>query len=307
MDLPKRADTHITDSAAWRILQSSVPDEWILRETTGRDYGIDAYLELVNAKNEVTGDLIAIQLKGKNSIEWKDEGEVKTSLFSGIKTSTVNYWVNLPMPAFLFVADVKENQVYFCEVKAQVRKRYDEFLKQETFSFKLRKPLDLVTPVGQVMLIALHNREKFRQKFEHELVELITHAESYCDFIYANMGRDPFMEVDDDRRLKLVRLTSCCELLAAYFGVKWTVMSLSAAYAEDRRTWDHNYAEVMHEYTLSKMLAQVVPICAELLERAIEVVCKSEATYWMKRHSNFYRQCNGYEFERTMQKITKTF
>lgn len=307
MNLPKRADTHITDTAALRILQNAVPDNWILRGTTERDYGVDAYLEFVNDKNEVTGDQIAIQLKGTSSIEWKGEGQIKTSLFSGIRTSTVNYWMNLSMPVFLFVADVSKDRVHFCPVKTQVRKRYDQFLKQETFSFNLQEPLDLATPLGQGMLEVLYFREKNRDKVEHEMVELITHAENYCDFIEANMGRDPFMEVEDDRRLKLIRLMSCCRLLAAYFDVEWQVMSLTAAYREDRKTWNHNYVDLLHEHTLSKMLAQVVPVYAVLLKTVLKVVREHESGYWMKKQSNFYNQCNNYEFEKTMEQIEERF
>lgn len=151
MRFPKRPKPHVTETAAWRILQSSVPDEWILRDVMGRDYGVDCYLELVNRDNEVTGDLISLQLKETDVLEWKDDGKFEKSTFSGIKTSTANYWMHLPVPVFLCVADTSQGKLYFAPIKDQVRKRYDEFLKQDTFSFRLIRNLDLAETLGRTM------------------------------------------------------------------------------------------------------------------------------------------------------------
>ncbi len=64
MKLPIRPESHVTEAAAFKCFISKIPDRWIVRELTERDYGIDCYLEIVNSNNLVTGMLLSIQLKG---------------------------------------------------------------------------------------------------------------------------------------------------------------------------------------------------------------------------------------------------
>jgi Domain of unknown function (DUF4365) len=77
MKLPKRPDTHVTEAESWRLFQAIAPNEWIVREVSERDYGIDAYIELASKDGLVTGDLLSVQLKGATwrqtpvgSFEW---------------------------------------------------------------------------------------------------------------------------------------------------------------------------------------------------------------------------------------------
>ena len=56
MNLPERIDKHITETSSYKIFSCEIPDSWIIREVTERDYGIDCYIEVVNNRNEVTGD-----------------------------------------------------------------------------------------------------------------------------------------------------------------------------------------------------------------------------------------------------------
>ena len=78
MDFPKRNITHIIERQAIDILTQKLPKEWIVREMTERDYGIDLYIEIVKKDQKVTGDLVAIQVKGKQKIEFD---EIKVSKF----------------------------------------------------------------------------------------------------------------------------------------------------------------------------------------------------------------------------------
>lgn len=74
VQLPIRDTKHVTETSSYKIFSRNIPDHWIIREVSERDYGIDCYIELVNGKNQVTGELISIQLKGKQKIKWtKDD------------------------------------------------------------------------------------------------------------------------------------------------------------------------------------------------------------------------------------------
>jgi hypothetical protein len=89
MKFPQRVDKHVTETSSFKIFSNNIPDNWIIREVNERDNGIDCYLELVDNENQVSGELISIQLKGKQGINWT-KNDYYT--FSGIKISTTNYW-----------------------------------------------------------------------------------------------------------------------------------------------------------------------------------------------------------------------
>jgi len=57
MQFPKRPIEHVIQSASWKIFKANTPAEWIIREATGRDYGIDSYIEIIFPDGKVTGEL----------------------------------------------------------------------------------------------------------------------------------------------------------------------------------------------------------------------------------------------------------
>lgn len=75
MKRPKRPDTHVTEAESWRLLQAIAPEEWIVREVSERDYGIDTYIELASKDGHITGDLMSVQLKGVSEINWKEKDD----------------------------------------------------------------------------------------------------------------------------------------------------------------------------------------------------------------------------------------
>lgn len=118
MELPKRVDQHITESSSFKIFNSVIPNSWIVREVSERDYGIDCYIELVNSNNQVTGELISIQLKGIQSIIWTKENY---HTLSGIKLTTTNYWRVFPIPVYICLVDLNSKEVFFNSVKESIR------------------------------------------------------------------------------------------------------------------------------------------------------------------------------------------
>ena len=102
MRFPKRISKHIAESESFRVMSSWLPKEWIIRDVTERDYGIDVYVEIVEADQRVTGKMIALQLKSRKSLRFDKSGTTKVG---GINVSTCNYWHSLPIPVFLVVVD----------------------------------------------------------------------------------------------------------------------------------------------------------------------------------------------------------
>lgn len=69
MKLPKRVDEHVTETSSWRILQVTAPTEWIVREVSERDFGIDCYIEITIKDRHITGELISAQLRAMKRIK----------------------------------------------------------------------------------------------------------------------------------------------------------------------------------------------------------------------------------------------
>lgn len=80
-ELPLRADNHIRESAGSKVLESFIPSEWMIRDITERDYGIDCYIELVNADKRLTGEIAFVQMKATDKIDWR----IKDKGFNSIK------------------------------------------------------------------------------------------------------------------------------------------------------------------------------------------------------------------------------
>src|SRR6266542_2051808 len=193
---PQRTDSHITETESWRILQELAPREWIFREVSERDYCIDTYIEVTTADGDITGKLVSIQLKGVEKIEWTVETDTsKTALSPPIKTSTVLYWLNLPIPVCLVVADVSTRNIYFLSVKPLIRSQFAKPGKQETMTLRLLDALNLRSKAGLTLFDWLLNRERLHPQFVLHITTLLSSIDAFAEFIMMNQGYDSFMEL----------------------------------------------------------------------------------------------------------------
>lgn len=208
MKLPKRPPAHIKESESWKILQNSVPSEWIVREVSERDYGIDCYIELVSNENTVTGDLLSVQLKSTENLEWKYDKKKKRreAKFAGIRIETINYWMNLPVPVFLFVAETSTKSLYFAPIKLQVRNQYRKYLSQASLSFTLSEQHSFADDTGLCNFIIGYIQEKtFRDLTDLSRILLI-HLPQYYEFICERQGLDPFLEIEPEDELMFIHI-----------------------------------------------------------------------------------------------------
>lgn len=307
MKLPSRPATHLTEAASWRLLQSLAPETWIVREVTERDYGIDAYIEMTSADGEITGDLISVQLKGTAALDWKaakkeisakpkavrtlGDGD-HTARSPSIATSTANYWERLPVPVFLFVADTTAKNIYFTPVERTIRRDYAKLGSQDTITFPLIKGLSLSENIGPPLVESYAHRERLHRDFVYQISALISHAESFHDFIEMNQGRDSFMEVEADAHLRFRALHDSCRMAAAYLSIEWRVESLQDLYKADRAQFRDEYCW-LHELTLDRALVQIEAIFPTLLRAAVDLIESVEGDYWRAHHPVLHALCSG--------------
>lgn len=118
MDFPQRIDTHIFEKESLDVLSSTLPKEWIIREITERDYGIDLYVEIVRQHGQVRGDLIALQVKSARDVKFNRKNITSRS---DIKRATLNYWNGIPIPVFVILVDLGNGIPYWCNIKSEIR------------------------------------------------------------------------------------------------------------------------------------------------------------------------------------------
>jgi hypothetical protein len=303
MKFPQRSETHKVEAASWRLLQELAPENWIVREVTERDYGIDAYIEITTENGDVTGNLISIQLKGVKEIKWKASAAgIKYARSPSIKTSTAAYWLNLPVPVFLLVADLENRRIFFSSVEWEIRAQFDKLGSQESISFRLCSDICFGTKLGSVFFKWFVERERAHHQFIFHISNLLSHVESFSEFIAENQSRDSFMEVETEQHMQFRAIYSSCRMASLYLENKWDIESLNELYEMDRREWNDKYV-YLHERTLDYVLKKIEVAFPRLVRRAIEVVCKEQSSYWISRDYVFYLLCGDLEW--TVKRMEK--
>jgi len=288
---PKRTESHVVETTSWKILQAATPPEWIIRDVTQRDYGIDCYIELPSKDGDITGDLLVAQLKGVDHLKWspdKDRGHVAT--FSGIEQATVNYWMNLPVPVFLFVAEVSSCNLFLAAVKEQVRNRYDEFRKQKSFGFHLGEHTHFGSEIGYTQFVAGYFRERFYLRFEIEVITILTHWAEYFDFISGNVGLDSFMGVEDRDELFFVQIYQTLRFMADFVRVDWKLPSLNDLYKDDAAKWKDGHYR-LHNDTFDKALPILAEHLLDTVDKLKELVVVRQGSFWSYEQPLIYRMC----------------
>ncbi|MYF69612.1 MAG: DUF4365 domain-containing protein [Proteobacteria bacterium] len=302
MRFPKRPETHVLETKAMRLFQTLAPNDWILRETTERDYGIDAYIELVSPDGDVTGQLMSAQVKAERGLAWRAGSRARVATSPQIRTTTARYWVNLPVPVFLFVADLDSSNVFYVPVDEQIRRNFEKLDTQTTMSFRLLDELDLRTDKGIDLLECFYMREIHHGQFGFHLANLIAQADSFGDFILDYLHRDIFQEVELEKHLQFRALYETCRMVSIYFHNEWKVEPLTQVYRRDREEWQDPAAH-LHQGTLASVLTQIGERFPGLVRRAIESVTGTHSSYWKQKDPGLFAICNDPEMRWVLKKI----
>lgn len=109
-EFPKRVQQHVSETMSARLLRSSLPKDWIVRDLSERDYGLDVLIEITD-NGRVTGNMVAGQLKSTESFRFSTKTDKKR--FTGMRWSSYNYLLNLPTPSFIFVCSLEDEHIFW--------------------------------------------------------------------------------------------------------------------------------------------------------------------------------------------------
>ncbi|GEM_PF-2007773 len=167
-----RTQQHIIDTKAIKKVLNAMPDHWVVRELTERDYGTDLVIEVFTkgkddkAGNEAytsTGGVINVQVKGKNSqLKINNDDTVSFQL----EKKSLIYMDNFHTPFLLFNVGVSDSDepFYFVWVQRYIRDVLDienPFWRennQASYSIRIPTKNDIEDSFDKIERIALWPR-----------------------------------------------------------------------------------------------------------------------------------------------------
>lgn len=178
-----RVIQHIIDTKAVKKVLAAFPDEWVIRELSERDYGIDLMIEIFERSEQVqkkfetydsTGYTAYLQIKGteKDLNFSKDNDCIKMRL----TRKHLMYVEKFPIPFFLLrVSTTKKNEIYFIWLQRYISEVIDyeypnwriDGKRSNEIQIKIPKKNKLVNRFPKIINIAA------RIKYVEELAEFL--------------------------------------------------------------------------------------------------------------------------------------
>lgn len=293
MRYPLRTHEHIKETISIKALLRSIPDHWILRHLTERDYGLDCLIEIpIKAKNgyELAGDIIGIQLKYDKNVKWvEDTNHKEKATISKIETSNAFYWFSLPFPVFLCIYDEGIGNLYFAPIKLQVRKQYELLASQDSMSFFITRESCFNTTGGLQLLLCFYAMELAYFSLAYTVKDFLTSYEKYGEFIMEHLNRDVFLELDFIDEVMLFELYRKCRTILDYRMINADLPTQREILEYERTCFPDSSHLRIHENTAAWALKRLAPIFINILETEISSIIKSEESYWENTEPLLYR------------------
>ena len=303
MQYPKRIDQHVTETKTFKMFSNIIPDEWIIREMTERDYGIDCYIEICE-KGCLTGKMLSVQLKGEKEIKTHNKDDFTYVADYDIKPSTFAYWFNLPVFVLFVFIDTSKNIVYFENIKKYIRKNYLSFQKEELHIMKINSN-HILTKDNVELINILYLFENNRQNLEHMIESFVLNFEQNIELLDDHWCRDSFMALDEENNddIRIINLYRISKYLSSYFNIQWNVKSLEEMIREGQSMFGKNY--LLYEKQVAEFVQQIIPIMDKIIDKIIDLVRKSEGDYWYKENYTLWLLLDKYDIKRKIKNMLK--
>ncbi|WP_299214329.1 DUF4365 domain-containing protein [uncultured Dokdonia sp.] len=290
MDYPERIPNHIKETTSYKIFANHIPDSWIIRDVTERDYGVDCYVEMVNEKNQLIGDLACVQLKSMETIKWNLDG---TYLFSKAKISTSNYWKGIPVPVFLFLTDNEKGSAYFLCVKNHIRNHYLKFAKQKSFTYRFSRGSDLFDINSGPSLFRLRYLwQGRRERFETEMKMFLSNLLNYQNFLDEHNHRDYHLPIESIELIFFESMFKNFEFLADYLLIQSNVGTLKELKAKSKETFPNEDYYELFEHDLTQIGEPLRELSKEII-KSLKALVDRENEYWMLVNLNLFNYVNN--------------
>lgn len=289
MKLPKRVPQHISETASFKLFSSKMPDTWIIRDITERDYGIDCYLELVNDDNELTGELALIQLKSRQSIPWTIEEYYN---LTGVDIATSNYWYKFAVPVFIFLADIDNQELYFVSVDYRIKRNFSEFVKQGTFNYKFKKSDRFEGKDGIFSFKFSFYHEYYRQQFENEFLFFLSNLQHFQDFQNEHDNRDFHLGIEDTDLIYFEAMHRNIKFLCTYLNIENPIPTLTELKKRSREKFKGEFHYELYEHDLTEWVGEFQKLTLEI-SKELKSFLDGELKYWLIVNPTVFNYVNN--------------
>lgn len=275
-ELPVRADNHIRETAGYKVLENLIPSEWMIRDVTERDYGIDCYIELVNADKRLTGEIAFVQMKTTDKIDWriKDKG----FRFYKVEKSTTNYLRGFKIPTYLFLVDLSTSEMFFLSVKEYILEHYQDFSTPGTFAYEFSHDSDAFTVDS---FLASFRRNNLYDQYRNELQYFISNVHNYIDFMWAHNNCDCFLQIEQDDMMFFEVLHRNIDFLQNYYNTTNRIPSIEELVSKGKKFYGDDYEKTLFEGVLTDMFDVFKASVFELVDIIVDLVTTKELYYWI--------------------------
>ncbi|MCX6224516.1 MAG: DUF4365 domain-containing protein, partial [Bacteroidia bacterium] len=246
---------------------------------TERDYGIDFYVELADDSQRLTGDLVAIQIKGRRNIRWNKHYK---HCLSGISIKNTEYWYSFTVPVFICLVDLSEEAVYFLAAKKYIRENFDSYLNKQRLPYYFNKQQTLNRNARSLSTFGY--QYYFDQNYEglvKDIIAFISNYQSHLDFLECNIGRDFFLGVEWKRIVIMNHIYNLLDSLCCYFGLEWDLDKFDTYKIKSKTKFGDHYDLYEEQLTeiAEKLYVKMKPILLQIKCH----ICERESTYWLSR------------------------
>ena len=278
-DLPTRSRQHIIEKRSLDILTSILPDEWIIRHQSADDYGIDLEIEIVYPDGSVPGTFFKAQVKGAENISVNANNEIT---LSGIKQTTLKYWINLNkhIHVIIFYVDISNKNVYWAPVFWQACKLIDSSGSTKTVKFYHQLDTDRKSVLKLILNVVVENHYTRIHSFKWFILnfEKVNEFVDWCD------GADWGSLVDDAFfRMLLDEIRILCE--------EYTIIKDAPSLE-----YNHWYNESVEKAgdAVANFIAKIpmdyyLPILIDTLAQIMVNIIESKL-FWKRKDPTMYRQ-----------------
>lgn len=282
-ELPKRVDNHIKETAGYKVLENAIPSEWMIRDVTERDYGIDCYVEIVDSDNRLNGEIAFVQMKTTAKIDWRIRD--KGFRFSKVEKSTTNYLNGFKIPTYLFFVDLSTKELFFLSVKEYILEHYDEYRKPGTLAYEFSHDRDAFSVDS---FLSSFRRNNQYEQFRNELQYFISNLRHYIEFLWEHNNRDCFMQIEREEMMFFEAMHRNITFLQNYFGMTCNLPSIEELSKKGISIYGDDYEQTLFEGVLTDLFDDFKSSVLDLVDSIKDLITKREGDYWLIEKSYIF-------------------
>jgi hypothetical protein len=317
MEYPKRPEQHIIEDKSFKILSNALPNDWLIREATKKDYGIDIYIEICQ-NGSLTGNMFVAQLKGTKYIKIHHNSNEDYVSCSGIKNSTLNYWYSLPIPVIMFYIDITTDDIYFENIKKFIRQNYNDFLQKKLHTIKMpiiqkfNKSDDLKYNIvlNGAFILMTYLIEIRRERFEFLVNDFFANFDNRLELLVEHDNRDCFLPIEQNEPDYIaifnthISLTFLCD----YLGINHCIPSLREILESGKNMFcGKDFYGEFYEQQIADFAQKAFPIMREVANKLHNLFSHKERYYWENNNGLLMSLIRSNFFNKSLKKYDFMF